>query len=514
MKKGRTFFALRNAIVTGIVTFLNFPIQFINRYFMVHYLGITYLGLTSLFTNILSVLSLADLGIGTSIVFLLYTPLAKKDFKKVAIIMGFYKKIYRIIAIVIFSLGLLVLPFLKNIVGKSINYPHVYILFIIYLLGTVSSYLFSYNQSLLYADQKNHIISWINLIVTYVMLSIQVMTVIFFKNPLLYAALFVFSSFITNIVVSIFVNNIYHLERNDKIKEQLSLREKNLLKHNIIGNMFLRVSGVVVTGTDNIFLSVFAGVTSVGLYANYVTLTNVIQRIMTQMIGAVTGSIGNYIAQKDENENRKLFFNLQFINFMFDGMSCLGICFLSNDVITLWLGHKYIINNLDILLIALSFYVMNYRMLGWNFIAVYGLARYMKVFSINEMIANILFTLVFLIIFKLKLTGILLGTIFSTLFTVTWQDPYVIFHHAFHKSCKEYFKKYIYNFLILVIEFCILYSISCVLMNQITTRRHFILMTTFVVSISILIPYLFYINSSEIKYLKSIFNKILKREKI
>ena len=143
MKKGRTFFALRNAAVTGIVTFLNFPVQFVNRYFMVHYLGIVYLGLTSLFTNILSVLSLADLGIGTSIVFLLYKPLAQKNFRKVAIIMEFYKRIYHVIAIVIFVLGLFVLFFLKNIVGKDINYPHVYALFVIYLLGSASSYLFS-----------------------------------------------------------------------------------------------------------------------------------------------------------------------------------------------------------------------------------------------------------------------------------------------------------------------------------------------------------------------------------
>lgn len=510
MKEGRTFFALRNAAVTGIVTFLNFPVQFVNRYFMVHYLGIVYLGLTSLFTNILSVVSLADLGIGTSIVFLLYKPLAQKNFRKVAIIMEFYKRIYHVIAIVIFVLGLFVLFFLKNIVGKDINYPHVYALFVIYLLGSASSYLFSYNQSLLYADQKNHIVSWVNLVVTYVMLTIQIITVILFKNPLLYAALFVFSNFVTNIVVSIFVNNIYHLENS--IKGSLNRNEKNLLKHNVIGNMFLRISGVVVTGTDNIFLSIFAGVTSVGLYTNYVTLTNVIQRIMTQMIGAVTGSIGNFITQKKTAENKELFFNLQFINFILVSMACLGILFLSDDVITLWLGNRYIINRRNVLLIALSFYFMNYRMLGWNFIAVYGLARYMKVFSINEMVANVFFTLIFLVVFKLKLTGILLGTIVSTLLTVTWQDPYIIFHHAFHSSCKEYFKKYLFNFVILLLELGILSVVSISLSNC-STLNHFIVMIVAVLCISIAAPYLFYIRSYEVKYLNNIVDKILKRGK-
>lgn len=112
-KSSRSNLAFQNSIVSGLVTLLNFPIQFINRYFMVHYLGATYLGLTSLFTNILSVLSLADLGIGTAIVFLMYKPLADHDYDKVALIMRYYRKIYQAIALVIFTLGICILPFLR-----------------------------------------------------------------------------------------------------------------------------------------------------------------------------------------------------------------------------------------------------------------------------------------------------------------------------------------------------------------------------------------------------------------
>lgn len=509
-KKGRTFLALRNAVVTGLVTVLNFPIQFINRYFMVHYLGITYLGLTSLFNNILSVLSLADLGIGTSIVFLLYQPLAENNYRKLSVIMSFYRKIYQVIAGIIFILGIIMIPFLKYMIGKNINYPNVYLLFIIYLMGSASSYLFSYNQALLYADQKNHIVSWVNLIVTYVMLTIQVITVILFKDPLLYATLFVFSGFVTNIIVSIYVNKNYNLKAGKN--EKLDHEEKLVLKHNVLGNMFLRVGGVVVTGTDNIFLSTFAGVVSVGLYSNYVTLTTVIQKIMTQMIGAVTGSIGNFVIQKKDKDNEKLFFNLLFINFIFVNMSFLGIYYLSNDVITLWLGHQYLLSKIDIFLIALSFYFMNYRMLGWNFIAVYGLAGYMKVFSVNEMVANIGFTLLFLIVFKLKLTGILLGTIFSTLLTVTWQDPYIIFHHAFHSNIKKYFVKYFYNLVLLAIEIKIVNQILLLLKGfHLSSLMHFLILTVIIIIISISTPYLFYIKSSEVSYFNSIIGKIMKR---
>lgn len=509
MNKSRTSLALKNTLVTTVVTFFNFPIQFINRYFMVRYLGITYLGLTSLFSNILSVLSLADLGIGSAIIFLLYKPLATRDFEKVSVIMKYYRRIYQYICGIIFLLGILIIPFLHVFVGEKITYPHVYLLFVIYLLGAASSYLFSYNQSLLYADQKSYVISWLNLLVTYVMLALQIITVITLKNPLIYATLFVFSGFITNLLVTIYVNRKYKF--NKHIKKKLSSSEKKSLVHNVIGNMFMRVSGVVVTATDNIFLSAFVGVDIVGIYANYVTIINVIQKIITQVINSVAGSIGNYIVQKEKSESKRLFFNLQFINFLMVSMAFLGILFLSDDVITWWLGSKYIIDKWDVFLIALSFYVMNYRIVGWNFISVYGLAKYMKLFSTTEMLANVVFTLIFLTMFKLKLAGVILGTVCSTILTVAWQDPYVIFHHAFDSSVKEYTLKYIYNIIILVADTFVTKGMISVIDNiSLNLIISIALKAILIIIISIVIPYILYIKSYEVKYLNNLVFRIIR----
>ena len=308
----RTKLATKNVFATLIVSILVFPLQFINRYYMVHYLGITYLGITSLFANILSVLSLADLGIGTAIVFLMYKPLAEHDQKKITILMRYYRAIYRTIAIVIFILGLIIIPFLGFFLHSSINYPNVYLLFIIYLMGTVSSYLFSYNQSLLFADQRNHIYSWFNLVVCYIMIILQIITVKLFRSPLLYATMYVFTGFITNILISIYVNRHYHLNYRES-NEKLSKEEFHELFSNVVGNMFLRISGVVVTGTDSMLLSTFTNVIQVGYYANYLTITNVIQQLMTKVVGAVTGSIGNYSVNQNRKEGEKLFYNLLFL---------------------------------------------------------------------------------------------------------------------------------------------------------------------------------------------------------
>lgn len=507
----RTKLATKNVFATLIVSILVFPLQFINRYYMVHYLGITYLGITSLFANILSVLSLADLGIGTAIVFLMYKPLAEHDQKKITILMRYYRAIYRTIAIVIFILGLIIIPFLGFFLHSSINYPNVYLLFIIYLMGTVSSYLFSYNQSLLFADQRNHIYSWFNLVVCYIMIILQIITVKLFRSPLLYATMYVFTGFITNILISIYVNRHYHLNYRES-NEKLSKEEFHELFSNVVGNMFLRISGVVVTGTDSMLLSTFTNVIQVGYYANYLTITNVIQQLMTKVVGAVTGSIGNYSVNQNRKEGEKLFYNLQFLNFLLLNLATLGILFASKDVISLWLGPTYILSTLNTFLIAFSFYLINYQMLGWNFVAVYGLAKYMKLVSVSEMIINFLASILFLKYFHLGITGILLGTICSTLLTVAWQDPFVIFRHGFRTSLGKYIRQYLRFLIILILEIIIIDSTVRLLeKNIVNLWYHLLVVILLILFTGIVLPLIFYINSDEEKFLFSLIKRIIGR---
>ena len=511
MVASRTRLATRNVIATLIVSILIFPLQFINRYYMVRYLGVTYLGITSLYSNILSVLSLADLGIGTAIIFMMYRPLAENNRRKITILMRYYRTIYRIIAIIIFMLGIFVVPFFKIFLHSSINYPHVYIIFFVYLMGTVTSYLFSYNQSLLYADQQNRIYSWIHLVVCYVMMIIQIVTVKLFKGPILYAILYVFTSFVTNLFVSLYVNRRYKLDYK-KYREKLSYEELKELFSNVVGNMFLRMSGVIVTGTDSMLLSAFTNVVQVGFYANYLTITNVIQQLMTKVIGASTGSIGNYSIEQDSSEAEKLFYKLQFLNFIILNFACLSIMFLSRDVITIWLGGKYVLPRLDIFLITLSFYFMNYRMLGWNFVAVYGLAKYMKLFSVNEVIINFVASFVFLKFMHLGIAGVVLGTICSTILTVGWQDPYIIFHYGFKAKVLPYFKQYLVCLFAFFLEILILFIFDRTINTTISnTYTHFLMCFFEIIITGILMIVIVFHRTNEFKFMLGLINKIVKR---
>lgn len=505
----RTKLATKNITASLIVNILTFPLQFINRYYIVRYLGITYLGITSLYSNILSMLSLADLGIGTAIVFLLYKPLATHNNKKVAILMQYYRKIYRLIALIIFLLGIVIIPFLHIFLHQSVSYPNVYLLFLVYLFGTASSYLYSYNQSLLYADQRNRIYSWINLVVSYVMMTAQIITGILFKNPILYAILYVFTSFITNVFVSIYVNKQYKIDNN--VKGKLDKDESKELKSNVIGNMFVRISGVLVTSTDSMLLSAFSTVIQVGLYTNYLTVTNVIANLMTQIMGNLTGSIGNYSVNSSRKKSKQLFLNLQFLNFLLLNWATLGIIFASKDVISMWLGNKYVLSLFDTILIAISFYLMNYRMLGWSFIAVYGLAKYMKIFSISEILVNLIASFIFLKYFHMGIAGVVLGTICSTLLTVSWQDPYIIFHHAFNSRSREYFKQYLRNIIIIIVEVIVLILLDEFWLKNIeNSLLHLFLIILMLLLIGLVFPLIFYIKRQEGQYFFNLLKQVVK----
>ena len=343
------------------------------------------------------------------------------------------------------------------------------------------------------------------------MIIFQIITVKVFRSPLLYAAMYVFTGFITNILVSIYVNQHYHLNYK-KSNGKLSKEEFHELFSNVVGNMFLRISGVVVTGTDSILLSAFTNVIQVGYYANYLTITNVIQQLMTKVVGAVTGSIGNYSVSQDRREGEKLFYNLQFLSFFLLNLATLGILFASKDVIGLWLGRSYVLSPLNTFLIAISFYLINYQMLGWNFIAVYGLAKYMKIVSVSEMIINFLASILFLKYFHLGITGIVLGTICSTLLTVSWQDPLVIFHYGFKTGLGRYVRQYLRFLIVLVLEIIII-NFTLIYMDRSITNSwyHLFIVILLILFIGSVLPLIVYINSDEEKFLFNLIKRIIGR---
>lgn len=436
--------SIKNVIFAGGALFIAFPVQFISRYFLIKYFGIDFLGLTGVFNSIIGMINLADLGIGSAIVFSLFKPVANNDWPMVRALLAIFKRIYFAIAGVVFLLGLAVVPFLGNIVTPEYPSRMVLVLYLMFVIGAAASYTLAYYQTILIVTERNHVISKINLIWTYLLLGGQIFAIVFLHSMFVYVLFVVFFGFLSNVSLRYIVRQsqpeIISGSTSEITKEQIKQ-----IKANVFGNFLLRLSGVVVTSTDSLLISAFVGLSQVGIYSNYLILTNFFQKVIVQVLGSLTGNIGVFATKNSGIEGERLFQKLQFFNYLVLNIAVFAIIGAINPFIGLWIGQRYTLDNWTLILIGISFYVMNYRALGWSFTAAYGLADKMKKTALMEMVTNVIFSLIFLVVFKLGLEGVILGTIFSTLLTVAWQNPVVIYKYAFHMSVKSYFIRYLIN---------------------------------------------------------------------
>ena len=273
MAKSRTANTFYNFITSIFGQLLSIILQFVVRTVFIHTLGKSYLGINGLFSNILQMLSLAELGVGSAILFKLYDPLAKGDKKRITILLNFYKKVYQIIGIVITILGLCIIPFLRIIISDydtlsklGINAVLIYLL---YLLQTVSSYFFfAYKSAIVKADQKEYKLTIINYFVVLVTSILQMICLVLFHNFELYVIISVLQVIIYNYICARIAKKLYPYI-NDKVDETISQKERNNIFKDCGAIFLYKVNTVVLKSTDNIIISMFLGLSMVGMYSNY-----------------------------------------------------------------------------------------------------------------------------------------------------------------------------------------------------------------------------------------------------
>ncbi|MDO7871203.1 MAG: oligosaccharide flippase family protein [Enterococcus casseliflavus] len=434
-----------NSSVSVFIFVLRLIMSFLVRSFFIQYLGIEYLGLNGLFTNILSFLSLAELGFGTSIIYELYEPLAIKDKKALSALMNLYKKSYMVIGISVGILGVLIIPFLHLFIEGS-NVSNVYYIYILFLINSVVSYFFTYKKSLLNADQKNYVVVIIEFSF-FVALSIsQIISLILFNNFIIYLILQIIATIGGNIVISFFVSRKYKdIFAINPTKTSSEIR--NRLKRNIIGNFSSQIGSVLVLATDNIMISYFIGLATVGKYANYTMIITAIRGITSQITGAVTPSLGNAITEKNKRKELELFKIHLFINSSIVYFISVTLVTVMNPFIELWVGKDFLFSDQLMLLIVIQITLQIYLGTCRTFIAAYGIFWQQRWKSIIEGLINILLSLVLVKSFNLGISGIILGTILSTILVIFWYEPYLVFKYGLKTSSIDYAKKTIIFFI-------------------------------------------------------------------
>ena len=439
MENSRTSKAIRNTAIALSEQVVFNVLTFLCRTVFIYTLGKTYLGFSGLFNDILALLSLAEMGIGTAILYSMYEPAAKEDYYKVAALLNLYKKIYNSIGIAITIVGLLLTPFLDFFISDIPDLKEIPLIYILYLFKTTTSYFFVYKKSILIVDQKNWISSLIYIITTIVQNILQIVFLLITHNFIIYLIIQVLQSLVNNWLISYYVDKNYTWLKEYKTAI-LGKKEKALIFKNVKAMFFSKISSAVVTSTDNILISKFVSTVILGLYSNYTLFTTMFKTIVSKIFEALTGSIGNLTAIESSQVVYKRFREIWFLNYLIVSFCAGGLFVLINPFIKLWIGENYLLGFDVVFIICVNLYMRLIRNTFLTFLDVYGMFEELKIKCIAEAIINIAASLVLLTVFNMGIYGVLLGTFISNTLTNFWYEPYLLFQKKFEVSILVYFK--------------------------------------------------------------------------
>jgi len=440
MSESRTKKIIHNSSFAILKRVVSIITGFITKTIFIRTLGLQYVGVSGLFTDILIMLSLAELGIGSAITYSLYKPLKEDDFLNIAKLMHFFKLSYRIIAIVIVCVGIILIPVLPFIVNEVPDIQEgVQLIFILYVINSATSYLFIYKSILLIADQKGYIVSNYQIIFSLVKVLFQCIMLLVYKNFIGYLITEIIVTFIQNYFISRRANKEY-LELERYKNEKLDKKEQKKLFADVRAVFTYKVSTVVLSGTDSTVISTLINTGSVGLVGNYKAIRGYVSSIIAQVFNAMNPTIGNLVADNESNKY-KVFNELLFFTFWVSSLTTVIFYFLLNPFIELWIGRTYLLSEVFVGVFVFEYYVST--MLGpiGSFRLGSGLFIQTKYVTLLMSVINLVVSI--LLVKRYGVIGVILGTVISRLLTQAWYEPYVVYKEVFDKSVKIYYRKYL-----------------------------------------------------------------------
>lgn len=477
---------------------LNFAVRTI----FIYCLNEAYLSVNGLYSNILTVLSLAELGFGSAMVYRMYAPVAVKDYQKTAALLQFYKKIYIIIGVVIFLLGLCVIPFMDYIIKDKPDISGLTLYYILFLVNTSISYWFSsYKASVLYADQKEYIKTNVQNTMAILQSGLQIVLLLLFRKYLLYLLIQLAGNIFLNLYVAHLVDKRYP-EIQTYQGASLSAEERVQIRKDTEALVLSRFGHVALNGTDNIIISAVVGVLWVGRLSNYTLICDSVTSVLCQITAAITGSLGNFFATEDKHAGYALFKKVEFLNFWLYGFSFIALVTLLDPFVQIWAGERFVLGLPISIAIAINFFVAGYMNTLWVFRSTIGLFKQGKFRPILVAILNIILS-----IFLGKLWGVF-GVLFATFLSRAaislWYDPLILHRYGFEVSCKPFFARYFRRVLLLTTILIVMLTIRYVVLSSATTVLRFAVMTMFTAIVPNAIFWLAYHRCEEYAYFRSI----------
>lgn len=504
-KKSRTEYSILN-IMTGLGGYMiNTIIGLICRMVFTRTLAADYLGINGLFTNILTMLSLAELGIGSAIVFALYKPLAEYDEEKIASLVKFYGSCYKVIGIVVAVIGVLLMPFLNLLIPEQPNIKEsIYLIYGLYLFNTATTYFFSYRSSLIIAAQQNYIVIGINYFIAIIQSIIQMIWLIVTKEYIGYLIITSIGTMVYNVLISYIAKRKFPYIVKKNIKPLIH-EEKRELIQNVRALVVWKLSGLLVNSTDNIIITYFSGLATVGISSNYTLLTNTLNSLLNQFFNGITASVGNLNASESVEKKMQIFHTINLANYWLFGWASIGIFVVSTDVVRLMFGVDYVLPTSIPFVLALNFYMVGIQNAVWTFGNTLGLFRQGRYLQIVTAGINLVCSI--WLGKKWGLFGILLATAIARLFTGTWYDSFKLYKYGFGKSVWPYYRKRVFYFVLLIVTGGVCYQLGGLATFTATGNLVFKFIICCIVP-NLIFGILFY-RSKEFQYYRNLLGRIL-----
>lgn len=438
--KTRTEYSARNTTVALLSRMTAILMGYILRVVFTHTLSESYVGVNGLFTDIIQVLSLSEMGVGTAITFALYRPIAEGDVEKQKSLMLLFRNFYRGVAAVVAVGGCLLIPFMGVIIKDYGNVEHLTFIYILYLINTVCSYLLIYKKTLMDAHQLLYIGTFYQTMSWVLKDVLQMIVLIVWHNFILFLLINIATTVLGNVCISVRAERLYpYLKEKDAAP--LSDKEKKGIFSNIRAMLMHKVGTVIVNNTDNLILSAFVGLASVGGYSNYYLLLGSVRQMLNQVYQGITASVGNLGVTEDEGHISQVFDAVFFIGQWMYGFAFICLYELLNPFIEISFGKQYVFSEVTVFVLCLNFFINGMRNATLTFRDSMGLFWYDRYKAIAEAVLNLVLSV--LLVSWMGMTGVFLGTLFSMILTSVWVEPYVLYKHGFHKSCVGYFLRYI-----------------------------------------------------------------------
>lgn len=497
---------VKNSIVSLIIQVVTVVLSFLTRTVLIKTMGEQYLGINGLFGNILNMLSLAELGVGTTIMYFMYRPMVDGDEKKISILMSVYARVYNTIGVVIMLAGLIISPFLGVFMKEVPDIPHLTFIFTLYVMNMSASYFFSYKSSIINVAQKNYIVNIIRFIFTVVQTVVQLLVLSITRNYILYYSCAIIFSVLANLAVAAKANQMFPYLKKP-VKGHLEPSERKQIIKDISAMFSHNIGTFVVYSTDNLIISKFIGIIEVGLYSNYTIILTAVSTFLNLIFDSLTASIGNLMHSESKEKSYDIFRNVFFATCWLVGFCAVCLYVLYNPFITLWIGEKYIFHEYVVFFIVLNFYLGLIRRPVNSFKHTVGLFwndRYKPLFEAG---VNLITSLILVKYFGI--CGVFMGTTISTLTVCIWLEPYILYNNFYKNNVWEYFSLLFKYMAVPVVSILIIQGISS-LFQEITIES-FLVQMFLCVSVPNLLFWAAFKKTTEMKYMEEIFERILSR---